>query len=231
MEATRFYATTRAVLGPALRAVLRAEVTGAEHVPMTGPVIIASNHLSFFDSVILPATSPRPISFLAKAEYFTGRGVVGAWNRFFFTAAGTIPVDRDETRAAQRSLEVALEVLAKDGAFGIYPEGTRSRDGRLYRGHTGIGHLVLESGAPVVPVALRGTEKIQPVGSRFLRPAKVSVEFGPTLWLAERYAGMPRGKARREIADEVMSAIHAMSGQELAGRYNARPGGGARPGD
>lgn len=217
------YANTRAIAGPVLRALLREDIAGAEHVPTSGPVIIASNHLSFFDSVILPAAAPRPINFLAKAEYFTGRGLLGAWNRFFFTAVGSIPVDRSETRAAHKSLDVALDVLSKDGAFGIYPEGTRSRDGRLYRGHTGIGHLVLESGAPVVPVALRGTEKLLPIGSRFIRPAKVSVQFGPALWLRDRYANMPRGKARREIADEVMAAIQAMSGQELAGQYNVPP--------
>lgn len=222
MEGTRFYTSARAVAGPVIRSILRADVRGAEHVPLTGPVIIASNHLSFFDSVVLPATSPRPITFLAKSEYFTGTGLSGAWNRFFFTAVGAIPVDRDEARAAQRSLDVALEVLSGDGAFGIYPEGTRSRDGRLYRGRTGIGQLVLRSGAPVVPVALRGTERIQPVGSKFVRPAKVSVEFGRALWLRDRYADVPPGKARRLIVDEVMAAIHAMSGQELAGEYNER---------
>jgi len=223
VESTRFYATARAVVSPVLRAVLRADVRGAEHVPPVGPVVIASNHLSFFDSIVLPAVAPRPITFLAKAEYFTGKGLVGAWNRAFFTAAGTIPVDRDETKAASASLEVALEVLAAGGAFGIYPEGTRSRDGRLYRARTGIGHLVLSSGAPVVPVALWGTDRIQPVGSRFVRPAKVGVEFGPPLRLADRYADLPPGRARREIADEVTAAIAAMSGQELAGVYNERP--------
>lgn len=223
VEATRFYGIARAVVGPVIRGFVRAQVRGADHVPMYGPVIIASNHRSFFDSLILPATSPRPITFLAKAEYFTGRGVVGAARRAFFTAAGAIPVDRTQTRAAQISLDIALDVLHRDGAFGIYPEGTRSRDGRLYRGHTGIGHLVLESGAPVIPVALKGTERIQPIGSHRIHPAKVHIEFGPALHLAERFASMPRGKARREIADEVMAAIHAMSGQELAGEYNVRP--------
>lgn len=223
METTRFYALARSVAAPVLRAVLRADVRGAEHVPASGPVIIASNHLSFFDSIVLPAVAPRPITFLAKAEYFTGKGLSGAWNRAFFTAAGTIPVDRDETAAASQSLQVALDVLSAGGAFGIYPEGTRSRDGRLYRGRTGIGHLVLTSGAPVVPVAIRGTERIQPVGSRFVRPAKVSVEFGAPLWLGDRYGVLPPGRARREIADEVMAAIQAMSGQEPAGIYNERP--------
>lgn len=223
METTRFYTAARAVAAPVLRALLRAQVRGRENVPMTGPLIIASNHLSFFDSIVLPVVAPRPITFLAKAEYFTGKGLVGAWNRTFFTAAGTIPVDRDETTAAAQSLRVALDVLAGGGAFGIYPEGTRSRDGRLYRGRTGIGHLVLASGAPVVPVALCGTERIQPVGSRFVRPAKVYVEFGEPLRLREKYAELPPGRARREIADEVMAAIQAMSGQESAGMYNERP--------
>lgn len=222
METTRFYETARAIVAPILRTVLRADVRGREHVPATGPVIIASNHLSFFDSIVLPSVAPRPITFLAKSEYFTGRGLVGAWNRAFFTAAGTIPVDRDETAAATQSLQVALEVLAADGAFGIYPEGTRSRDGRLYRGRAGIGHLVLSSGAPVVPVALRGTDRIQPVGSRFVRPAKVYVEFGAPLRLRDTYRDLPPGRARRAIADEVMAAIGAMSGQEIAPGYNER---------
>ncbi|WP_116116093.1 lysophospholipid acyltransferase family protein [Austwickia chelonae] len=222
MEGTRFYETGRKIAGPVLRAILRAQVEGQQHIPTTGPVIIAANHLSFFDSIILPATSPRPITFLAKSEYFTGSGISGAWNRFFFTAVGAIPVDREEIRAAQKSLDLALGVLSGQGAFGIYPEGTRSRDGRLYRGHSGIGHLVLESGAPVVPVGLRGTDRIQPVGSSFPRPAKVGVRFGEALYLQEKYAGMPKGKARREIADEVMRAVHALSGQEWAGEYNVR---------
>lgn len=223
MKTTRFYETARAVVAPVLRTLLRADVRGAGHVPASGPVIIASNHLSFFDSIVLPAVAPRPITFLAKAEYFTGRGLVGAWNRAFFTAAGAIPVDRDETMAAAQSLRLALDILAAGGAFGIYPEGSRSRDGRLYRGRPGIGHLVLTSGAPVVPVALRGTERIQPVGSRWVRPVKVSVTFGPPLRLRDRYGALPPGRARREIADDVMAAIHAMSGQELAGIYNERP--------
>lgn len=223
METTRFYKSARALAGPVLRAVLRAEVRGAENVPATGPVIIASNHLSFFDSIVLPVVAPRPITFLAKAEYFTGRGLVGAWNRAFFTAAGTIPVDRDEATAAAGSLDIALQVLARDGAFGIYPEGTRSRDGRLYRGRTGLGHLVLSCGAPVVPVALSGTDRIQPVGSRFIRPARVRVEFGAPLRLRERYAALPPAKARRAIVDDVMAAIQAMSGQEPAGVENERP--------
>lgn len=216
------YGASRVVIAPTLRLFLRPTVTGIENIPRTGPAIIASNHLSFFDSIVIPAVSPRQISFLAKAEYFTGTGVKGALSRFFFSSTGQIPVDRDDTRAGQRSLELALECLHGGGAFGIYPEGTRSRDGRLYRGHTGIGHLVLSSGAPVVPVALTGTENIQPVGAKYIRPAKVTVQFGKPIDFSGRFDGVPAGKARRAIADEVMEAIHAMSGQELAGEYNKR---------
>ncbi|WP_168583188.1 lysophospholipid acyltransferase family protein [Gephyromycinifex aptenodytis] len=217
------YRLAHAVIGPALRAVLRPSVVGVENIPLSGPLIIASNHLSFFDSIVLPVASPRQIAFLAKAEYFNGRGLSGALNRIFFTSTGMIPVDRDEARAAQRSLELALEVLSEGRAFGIYPEGTRSRDLRLHRGHTGVGHLVLESGAPVVPVALQGTEKIQPVGSRFVRPTKVRIEFGAPMDFTGRFEGVPTGKARRVITDEIMDAIGAMSGQERSGDYCQRP--------
>ncbi|GAB48137.1 lysophospholipid acyltransferase family protein [Mobilicoccus pelagius] len=219
-----YYRLARMVFTPVLRAALRPDVQGVENIPADGPVVIASNHISFFDSIVIPAASPRQISYLAKAEYFTGRGVRGTIDRFFFDGiAGAIPVDRDDTRAAQRSLELALEVLQRGGAFGIYPEGTRSRDLRLYRGHTGIGHLVLESGAPVVPVGVRGTERIQPPGSRFVRPAKVSVTFGRLLDFTGRIEGMPKGKARRFVADEVMDAIAALTGQERVDEYNVRP--------
>jgi 1-acyl-sn-glycerol-3-phosphate acyltransferase len=136
---------------------------------------------------------------------------------------GMIPVDRDDTRAALASLDIALDVLGRGEAFGIYPEGTRSRDGRLYRGRTGVAHLALTSGAPVVPVGLAGTEQLQPVGSRLPRLAKVSVKFGEPLRFEGRYDGVPPGRARREVTDLVMSAIAALSGQELAGVYNERP--------
>lgn len=214
---------TRRSLGPVLRGMLRPTVIGASNVPRTGPFIIASNHLSFFDSVVIPITSPRHVAFLAKQEYFTGTGVRGTINRLFFTGVGAIGVDRDDTRAGQRSLELQLEVLHHGGACGIYPEGTRSRDGRLYRGRTGVGHLVMESGAPVVPVALQGTQHIQPPGSRFVRPAKVRIEFGTPIDFTGRHDDLPTGKARRAITDDIMAAIHAMSGQELAGVYNERP--------
>ncbi len=218
-----FYEMSRQTVGKALRLTLRPTITGVDNIPRTGPAILASNHLSFFDSIVIPLASPRHVAFLAKSEYFTGTGLRGAINKAFFTAVGAIGVDRDDPRAGQRSLELQLEVLRGGGAVGIYPEGTRSRDGRLYRGRTGVAHLVMSSGAPVVPVAIAGTENIQPVGSRFMRPAKVSVTFGAPLQLKERYAGVPLGRARRQITDDIMTAIQAMSGQEPAGVYNERP--------
>ena len=168
-----------AVLPLALRAVWRPTVRGLEHVPRTGGVILASNHLSFVDSVVIPAVTPRKVVFLAKSDYFDGPGVKGALSKAWFEGLGMLPVDRDDTKAALTSLETAMEVLGRGEAFGIYPEGTRSRDGRLYRGRTGVAHLALTAGCPVVPVGLVGTESIQPVGSTLPRLAKVPMQCGP----------------------------------------------------
>lgn len=217
------YRVLHAVVPPLLRAVWRPTVMGAENVPRTGGVLLASNHLSFADSIVIPSVSPRPVHFLAKSDYFTGTGIKGAAQRAWFEGLGMLPVDRDDPQAALSSLEVALEVLGKGEAFGIYPEGTRSRDGRLYRGRTGVAHLALTAGVPVVPVGLRGTAELQPVGSSLPRLAKVTVEFGKPIQVAGRFDGVPLGKARRAITDEVMASIAALSGQDLAGVYNERP--------
>jgi 1-acyl-sn-glycerol-3-phosphate acyltransferase len=217
------YEVMHAVVPPAAKALWRPVVEGLGNVPADGPVIVASNHLSFADSLVIPIVAPRKVVFLAKEDYFTGRDVSGALQRAWFEGMGMIPVDRDDTRAALASLDIALDVLGRGEAFGIYPEGTRSRDGRLYRGRTGVAHLALTSGAPVVPVGLAGTEQLQPVGSRLPRLAKVSVKFGEPLRFEGRYDGVPPGRARREVTDLVMSAIAALSGQELAGVYNERP--------
>ena len=217
------YGVMHAVVPPLARAVWRPVVEGLDNVPLTGPVIVASNHLSFADSVVIPIVTPREVVFLAKADYFTGTGLKGRATRAWFEGLGMIPVDRDDTKAAIASLDIALEVLGRGEAFGIYPEGTRSRDGRLYRGRTGVGHLALTSGAPVVPVGLEGTQDLQPVGSRLPRLAKVTIRFGEPLSFAGRFDGVPAGRARREITDEVMAAIQRLSGQEEAGVYNERP--------
>lgn len=216
------YRLLHTVARPAALAVWRPEVVGREKVPLTGPVILASNHLSFADSVVIPLTAPRQVAFLAKEDYWTGTGLRGAISRTWFTAIGSIPVDRDNPRAAQLALDAALAHLRAGGAFGIYPEGTRSRDGRLYRGRTGVGWLALAARCPVVPVALTGTDQLQPVGAKLPRLVRFRVEFGDPIEVAGRFDHLPAGRARRMVTDEVMDAIHAMSGQELAGVYNQR---------
>jgi 1-acyl-sn-glycerol-3-phosphate acyltransferase len=216
------YEVVHAVVPPVWKALWRPTVLGLENLPRTGPVIVASNHLSFADSMVIPFVCPRKVAFLAKEDYFTGSGVKGTLVRAWFEGIGMVPVDRDDTKAAIASLDIALEILRRGEAFGIYPEGTRSRDGRLYRGKTGLGHLALTSGAPVVPVGLVGTEHIQPVGTTVPRLAEVTVRFGAPLSFRDAYAGVPRGRARREVTDTVMAEIQKLSGQESAGVYNER---------
>jgi 1-acyl-sn-glycerol-3-phosphate acyltransferase len=217
------YEVMHTVVPPLAKVVWRPRVEGLENLPATGPVIVASNHRSFADSMVIPIVTPRQVVFLAKEDYFTGTGVKGTLQRAWFEGMGMVPVDRDDTKAALASLDIALEVLRQGKAFGIYPEGTRSRDGRLYRGRTGVAHLALTSGAPVVPVGLTGTEHLQPVGSTLPRLAKVTVRFGAALRFEGRYDGVPAGRARREVTDVVMNEIQKLSGQEFAGVYNERP--------
>jgi 1-acyl-sn-glycerol-3-phosphate acyltransferase len=216
------YELLHSVVPPVAKAVWRPAVHGLDRVPATGGVILASNHLSFADSVVIPIVVPRKVVFLAKSDYFTGAGLGGAVQRAWFEGLGMLPVDRDDTRAALDSLDTALEVLSRGEAFGIYPEGSRSRDGRLYRGRTGVAHLALTAGVPVVPVGLRGTEELQPVGARWPRLAKVHVAFGEPIDFTGRYDGVPAGRARREATDEIMAAIAELSGQQPSGVYNDR---------
>ena len=216
------YTVLHTVVPPVAKLVWRPEVAGLENVPRTGAVIIASNHLSFADSLVIPIVAPRKVHFLAKSDYFTGRGVKGALQKAWFEGMGMLPVDRDDPKAALGSLDTALEVLRRGEAFGLYPEGTRSRDGRLNRGRTGVAHLALTAGVPVVPVGLTGTEKLQPVGSTLPRVVPISVRFGEPIEVTGRYDGVPLGRARRLVTDEIMTAIQALSGQEEAGIYNDR---------
>ena len=212
-----FYFIARFVLRPLFFLVFRPHVTGRENVPLEGPVILASNHLSFIDSIAIPLAAPRRVAYLAKAEYFTGSGFGGWLTRTLFTALGALPVERETQRAAQAALDTALGVLREGVAFGLYPEGTRSKDGRLARGKTGVAWLALTADCPVVPVAVHGTDKIQPVGARWPRPHRVAVTFGEPLTFPEFRGMAGKGRPRREVTDRVMEAIAALSGQEKAG--------------
>lgn len=225
MSGGPLYPLSRMTISPLLRAIWRPQVEGRDNVPKTGGVLIASNHLSFVDSVVIPMVSPRKVVFLAKAEYFTGKGPKGIASRTWFNAMGMIPVEREDSRAAVNSLDQALQVLRDGEAFGIYPEGTRSRDGRLYRGRVGVAHLAMQAGVPVVPVGITGTPDVMPIGSNRPRRAKVTVKFGDPLRFGDDFKSMPAGKARREATDRIMAAIAQLSGQERAASYNERPPG------
>lgn len=203
-----------------LKVWCRMSVKGVEHVPRSGPVLVAANHLSFLDSIVIPVAVPRRVRFLAKSDYFTGTGLSGAWNRFFFTAVGAVAVPRGSHADAQAALHLAKDVLDRGEAFGIYPEGTRSRDGRLYRGRTGVAWLALETGAPVVPVAVRGTDRVQPVDSKLVHPHKIVVEFGEPVPVETVAHLTSAGQKRRALTDLVMERVQAMSGQEPAGAFN-----------
>ncbi|TYK51462.1 lysophospholipid acyltransferase family protein [Actinomadura decatromicini] len=218
-----FYTFMTRVVRPILWLLFRPRVVGGEHVPNYGPLIVASNHLSFIDSFIIPLAVPRPVTYIAKAAYFEGGGLKKGFVRWFLTNLGHVPVRRGARRAAMGALEQAAEVLENAGAFAIYPEGTRSPDGRLYRGRTGVGWLVLESGARVLPVALEGTEKIQPIGASLPRVfgPRPTVRIGPPMDFSH-YRDLPPAKARRAITDEIVETIQKMSGQEYAAEYNGR---------
>lgn len=207
------------LIGPPLAIATRLRVEGLSNVPKSGALIVASNHLSFIDSIVIPLASGRQVHFLGKSDYFEGSGLRGAAVRWFHSTAGTIPVDRHDPRAAMKSLELGEEVLRRGEAFGVYPEGTRSPDGRLYRGRTGVARMALATGATLLPCAVIGTDKVQPPGSNGFRPAKVTVKFGKPVdvaGLAQRYQ---KAALLRAITDATMDAIAELSGQERADLY------------
>lgn len=187
-------------------------------------MILAANHLAVLDSFVLPLTVPRRVSFLGKQEYFTAAGPRGRATAAFFGSLGAIAVDRSGGRAALEALDTSARVLERGGAFAIHPEGTRSPDGRLYRGRTGVARLAMRTGAPVVPVAIEGTDRVQPRGRAVPRPGRIGVRFGAPLRFAGRAADAPRGRAAREITDEIMTAIRELSGQEYVDSYAPPPG-------
>ncbi|GAB3859682.1 lysophospholipid acyltransferase family protein [Nocardioides maradonensis] len=208
-------------IGPLLRLVFRPKTSGKRNVPRSGPVILASNHLSYMDWLFVPLVLPRMVRFVAKAEYFTGTGLKGWGQRFFFTSTGNIPIDRSGATAAEGALISAKGVLDEGGIFGIYPEGTRSHDGRLYRGKTGVARLALETGVPVVPVAVIGTDEIAPPGKKFGRIVRPTVKFGKPMDFS-RYDGMENDRqVLRAITDEIMYEIMTLSGQEYVDTYAA----------
>ncbi|MBD2763394.1 MULTISPECIES: 1-acyl-sn-glycerol-3-phosphate acyltransferase [unclassified Candidatus Sulfotelmatobacter] len=213
----------RYVVGPVVNTVYRPKAIGLENVPSQGAAILASNHLSISDSVFMPVAVPRQVYFLAKSEYFTGPGVKGKVVGAFFRAINQIPMDRNGGKASAKALSAGGQALQDGKLLGIYPEGTRSPDGRLYRGKIGVARLALETGAPVVPIAMVGTDKIQPLGSKFPDPrkAKVTTIFGQPLDFS-RFKGRHGDHALlREVTDQIMAAIQELSGQETAAVYAA----------
>lgn len=211
----------RVSLGPLLRVFFRPWVRGLENVPDDGGAILASNHLSFSDSFFLPLVVQRRITFLAKSDYFTGRGVKGRLTAGFFRGVGQLPVDRTGGRASDAALVTGLRVLGRAELLGIYPEGTRSPDGRLYRGKTGVARMALEAGVPVIPVAMVGTDKVQPIGTKMPRIGRIGVVIGRPLDFS-RYEGMADDRfVLRSVTDEIMYELMRLSGQEYADVYAA----------
>ncbi|POX43121.1 1-acyl-sn-glycerol-3-phosphate acyltransferase [Streptomyces sp. Ru73] len=213
----------KAILGFVMRVLFRPKVEGLEGIPGSGPVILAGNHVTFIDSLflslIVEQKTKRQVNFIAKDEYVKGKGVKGRLMAWFFTTAGMIPVDRDGGHGGVAALMTGRRVLEEGKVFGIYPEGTRSPDGRLYRGRTGIARLTLMTGAPVVPFALIGTDKVQPGGKGIPRVAPVTCRFGEPLDFS-RYEGMDRDRyVLRAVTDEVMSEVMRLSGQEYVDVY------------
>ncbi|MDQ0618820.1 lysophospholipid acyltransferase family protein [Arthrobacter globiformis] len=207
--------TTRTLISGSCRPT----VIGLENVPKDGSFIVAPNHLSFLDSVIVQALMPRPVAFFAKAEYFTTKGIKGRVMKSFFEAVGSIPVERGEQAASVQALRTLLDILEDGRGIGIYPEGTRSRDGILYRGRTGVGWLALTTGAPVIPVGLIGTEKLQPAGRNAVKPQHFIMKVGEPIYF-DKTGPDHSLPARRQVTDRIMDAIAELSGQERSTSYN-----------
>ena len=222
-----FYAVLKVLVTRITLAIWRPRVEGLDRLPAHGPVIVASNHLSFIDSILIPMICPRRVAFLAKEEYWTSPGIKGWFMKGFFTGIGAVPVRRGDHRAAQEALDTAFEVVESGIAFGIYPEGTRSRDGKLYRAKVGVGWLALKSKAPIVPVGIIGTNEVLPVGAKFPRMKRITVRFGEPIVASEvEFPGeavAENSRARRAVADVVGAEIGKLSGQEYTGVYNERP--------
>ncbi|MET9878506.1 lysophospholipid acyltransferase family protein [Actinacidiphila glaucinigra] len=216
-----YYVLKYVVLGPLLRVLFRPRIEGMENIPEEGAAIVAGNHLSFSDHFLMPAILPRRITFLAKAEYFTGTGLKGRLTAAFFHSIGQIPVDRSGGKAGESAIREGMKVLGKGELLGIYPEGTRSHDGRLYKGKVGVAAMAIRAKVPVVPCAMIGTYEIQPAGRRLPRIKPVTIRFGAPMEFS-RFEGMDNERyVVRSATDEIMYAILALSGQEYVDRYAA----------
>ena len=209
----------RIFIGPIVNLLFRPWVKGLDNIPATGAAVIVSNHLSFSDSIFLPLAVPRPVVFLAKSEYFTGKGLKGKLTATFFRLTNQLPMDRSGGAASATSLSAGEEILKSGGLLGIYPEGTRSPDGRLYRGKTGVSKLILATGVPVIPVAMIGTDKVQPIGRRIPNIRRIGIIVGEPMDF-RRYAGMSDDRfIQRSVTDEIMYALMRLSGQEYVDVY------------
>ncbi len=216
-----FYSFMKATLGNAMKLFYQPWIRGQQHIPDEGPAILASNHLAVIDSFFLPLMIRREVVFMGKSDYFTGKGIKGKAVAAFMRGVGTVPVDRSGGKASEAALRTGLKRLAEGELFGIYPEGTRSPDGRLYRGKTGVARLALESGAPVIPVAMIGTNIAQPIGRKIPKLHRIGVVIGEPLDFS-RYAGMASDRfVLRSITDEIMYEIMRLSGQEYVDVYAA----------
>lgn len=209
----------RIILGPLLTVLFRPKVIGKKNFPKSGAAILASNHLSFSDSIFLPMACSRKITFLAKSEYFTGKGLKGALSRWFFTSVGQVPIDRSGGRASEAAVQTAIKVLNSGELLGIYPEGTRSPDGRLYRGRTGIARIAIEAGVPVIPVAMVGTFEIQPTGKVLPRIRKVRVVVGEPIDMSAFKEGVRDPAVLREATNLVMTQLQILGGQQYVDIY------------
>ena len=214
------YFLGRVVLRPLFWILYRPRIVGRGNVPPRGPVLLASNHLSSLDTVIIPTSAARPVQFLIKSSYFTGSGLLGRFMRWFFTSIGGVPVYRATGRDARAALEAGASILRAGSVFAVFPEGTRSRDGRLHEGHGGAAWMAYDTGATVVPVGLIGTGTVKPFSHLVPGRSRIEVHFGEPLDLSD-LDGVPAGKARRQITERTMNAITALSGQERSGEVNA----------
>ncbi|MEO6886666.1 MAG: lysophospholipid acyltransferase family protein [Jatrophihabitantaceae bacterium] len=220
------YRTLEVTVAPILRLIYRPEITGLGHIPRSGAVILAGNHISFSDEIFTPLAARRQVTYLAKSEYFDAPGIRGKAMAAFFNGLGHVPVDRESTHAAAASIQICVDVLAQGRAFGIFPEGTRSPDGQLYKFRTGVARVALRSGAPVIPVGIFGTREVNPAGSKRWYRAPVTVRFGAPMHFGHLAAQERSSRVLREVTETVRAAVQALSGQSYVDSYatSVRPG-------